>query len=859
MSSFRAALRIARRDALRARGRTALIMVMIGLPVLAITALLTLNATTDVTVREGLPAHLGAVAEARVVTHAERTPVRQTMHGDLMEPPDQGDGPPRPWTAGEVGALLGGRVIPHTVGQVEILLQDGYDRVDALGLDLRDPMTRGVRVLAEGRFPASAQEVAVTPALLDRGVRLGDVLRMTRQARPLRVVGVVEHPVRPGIQEIALLPGSVPQDGQNGRGAGWLADTPAPVTSADSRRLNAAGLTVMSRAVLEERTGDRSFWPYNGRGLVELAVGVVLVVTETVLLAGPAFAVGLRRRRRELAMIAVQGGSGAHLRAIVLAEGLVLGGAAAVLGTVLGVGAGPLALSVAARELDWHQGPFEVPWGPVLGVAVLGVLSGLVAAVVPAIQAATQHPALVLADREPGPRRRAGRLLPGLVLLALGLGGLAATLHRSVLAVVTASVLVVFGLVAVTPWLIGVTARFAHRLPLSWRLSVRDAARHRVRTASAVAAVMAATMGAVAVGIGYSSMATAGDAARVVEAPVGSVSISGHGADDQGWARLRTAVERAMPGVPLVPSLEVTDARGAALGMTAFPSPERCRRGCQVVAPDYSLPVGDERLLAFLQGRRDPRAAAALRAGKAVVFDGELVEDGMLNVSVMPWQAGPSGRRVALLRVPAVVAEGAGREQGGALLPASAVRDAGLRLAERRVFARHVPDSTERLERDLRAVHGSASLRLVPESRYDSLTVLSAGLVAALVVVLGGTLAATGLAVADMRRDLDTLSAVGAAPLTRRLVVSVQAGYVAGLGTVVGLAGGIVTGVALTWPLIAVMRPARGGRGLFDPGPTVIDVPWPYVAAIVAGLPVLAALVAGVFTRTRLVVARRLA
>jgi putative ABC transport system permease protein len=94
---------------------------------------------------------------------------------------------------------------------------------------------------------------------------------------------------------------------------------------------------------------------------------------------------------------------------------------------------------------------------------------------------------------------------------------------------------------------------------------------------------------------------------------------------------------------------------------------------------------------------------------------------------------------------------------------------------------------------------------------------------------------------------------VGAAPWTRRLVVAAQAGYVAGLGAAVGLAGGLVIGIALTWPLIG-----RQGRFL-DPGPTTIAVPWPYLAAIVVGLPILAAVVAGLVTRTRLVVARRLA
>jgi len=52
LRSWRPALRIARRDATRARGRSALVLVMIGLPVLAIVCLDTLTRTTDVSVRD---------------------------------------------------------------------------------------------------------------------------------------------------------------------------------------------------------------------------------------------------------------------------------------------------------------------------------------------------------------------------------------------------------------------------------------------------------------------------------------------------------------------------------------------------------------------------------------------------------------------------------------------------------------------------------------------------------------------------------------------------------------------------------------------------------------------------------------
>ncbi|MEU0565805.1 FtsX-like permease family protein [Nonomuraea sp. NPDC005983] len=851
-------LRISGRDALRFRGRSALIMVMIGLPVLVISALLTAASTADVSPREGLTSTLGT-ADALVQTIRQRAPVNQDAAGRFYT--TYGDEPQRqqpPYTAAEINALLRGRLIPYDEGSVEIHLADGYDEVSALELDLRDPLTRGIRRLVQGRFAATSDEVAVTPALLDRGVRLGDTIKVTRRDRPVRVVGVVEHPHHPHRPEAVSLRDVLLLDKTDGAGTGWLADTPAPVMWQDVRRLNDAGLRVSSRAVIENppapaprvRVGNaRVTVPIElgGNGssstVVGFGVGVLFIVMETVLLAGPAFAVGLRRRRTELAVIAAQGGSPAQLRRIVLADGLVLGGAAALLGAALGVGAALLGAPLTARLLG-SLGPPDVPWLQVLGVAALGLVSGLVAAVVPAVQAARQSPAQVLAGRESEVRDRAGLPVVGAALLVLGLAATALAARRDEVAILVTSVPVVFGLIALTPWLIRVTARLAPRFPLPARLSIRDAARHRVRTASATAAVMAATMGAVAMGIGVTSFSAAFEKVAGPSAPEGTLAVGGLDLDDRGWARLRQAVEQKLPGLPLTPALDAYDKKGHPVALKVV---HHASAGRYFIGP---LRIGDERLLALLQGRRDPQAAAALAAGKAVVFDPGMVRDGVLIMDVLPVYDSPP-RKPAQIRIPAVVAPGAEPRQLGAVLPAAPVKSAGLSLAERTLHVHYRPVDMPRFQRDLRAVSAEASVYLQERPDDISIPQLWMLLGGALVLVLGGTFAATGLAAADMRRDLDTLSAVGGPSRTRRLVVAAQAGYVAGLGALVGTVAGGAVGIALTWPMTRM-----GG----SPGEsTTIAVPWLFLAGVVLGLPVLAALVAGLFTRTRLVLGRRLA
>ncbi|NVI89085.1 hypothetical protein HUX53_17840, partial [Actinomadura sp. BRA 177] len=84
---------------------------------------------------------------------------------------------------------------------------------------------------------------------------------------------------------------------------------------------------VVALSVLQATTTarDRSAGPASAAETAVLALIVAMIVLEVVLLAGPAFAVDVRRRRRDLALVAASGGAGRHLRAIVLTSGLLLG------------------------------------------------------------------------------------------------------------------------------------------------------------------------------------------------------------------------------------------------------------------------------------------------------------------------------------------------------------------------------------------------------------------------------------------------------------------------------------------------------------------------------------------------------
>jgi len=120
----------------------------------------------------------------------------------------------------------------------------------------------------------------------------------------------------------------------------------------------------------------------------------------------------------------------------------------------------------------------------------------------------------------------------------------------------------------------------------------------------------------------------------------------------------------------------------------------------------------------------------------------------------------------------------------------------------------------------------------------------------AAVLMLGGTLTATFLALSDARPDLATLSAVGASPRTRRAVAAAYAVAVGLVGAVLGAAVGFIPGIAVSYPLT---------RSFTGVGPAhYLSIPWAEILALVLLLPALTALVVGLLARSRLPLVARL-
>ncbi|MFI0409505.1 FtsX-like permease family protein [Actinomadura sp. 3N508] len=588
------------------------------------------------------------------------------------------------------------------------------------------------------------------------------------------------------------------------------------------------------------------------------AMAITMILLQVVLLAGPALVVDARRRRRDLALVAASGGSDRHLRAVVLASGLLLGGIAAVGGAVLGTLAAATALPILEAVDGEPLGPFRMPWVQVVVTMLLGAGSGVAAALLPAAQAARMDVTAALSGRRdpPGRSRRGWPIAGGVLVLA---GVVTALMGVSLLREFGAAfgaVAIIIGLVLACPWIVGTTGRLAPRLPLPLRLAVRDGARNRARTAPAVAAITAAVAGITALAIGGASDFRQSQMEYRATLPMGSTLIR---APETGADKLEQAVRRDLPGLPLLPLKSLPGPGGTCLSRDAAQCPAlsfTARDDPTTYAVLVDNVVGGSREARMLLGRDDPAIISALDAGKVVLFGAKPANGATTTARVFVWENDRQRTVSQVEGLPAVA--GSGDPGVHAIIPPRIAERIGLPVRTEafgvdRADHRVTKAEEARLAKAVTPFNRNVDAVYVERGFTESFggTMILLASVAG-VLALGGALIATSLATADARPDHATLAAVGSRPLTWRLLTMGQAAFVAGLGCWLGIAGGLVPGLAVARPLTSTPEET----GVAEHG-TIIDIPWTLLLAVGVLIPLAAALVAGTFTRNRLTMTHR--
>lgn len=459
--TWRPALRLARRDALRHRTRTALSAILIAVPIAALVAFIGLSAS-DVPSSQQALRSIPAGADAVVTSTA--IPRDAPPFAQLPE------GPPGPWfddtevlpaDAAAIAAILSPRtelheywISPMLIASSELGLAPGEQRaagaeaanLDRIDLDklgtarLTEAEPRALSLLAPaltaGALPQSPSELLVNDALAERlGLAPGDQLTllappdtgwrsadgntaaaMQDSERGFRVVGIANGTGSPTAWASAGWLSGLVAELPQGIQRHWLA-TGDDVTWQQTKQLNELQAFAVSRDVLTHYPPKSELYPtiIDTGAYFEALVSIIAMSIVggllVLFLVTPAFAVSAEQSRRSLGLAAAAGAAPRDLRRIILAQGVVLGTAGGLLGLVVGL-AGSFGVAAWFSRLDAGPGATDpvfsidsllahYPWWILPVALLLAIALGAFAAFPPARTAAKLAPVDALRDRRP--------------------------------------------------------------------------------------------------------------------------------------------------------------------------------------------------------------------------------------------------------------------------------------------------------------------------------------------------------------------------------------------------------------------------------------------------------------------------
>ena len=331
--------------------------------------------------------------------------------------------------------------------------------------------------LLSGSYPTGPDQIAVTPGLASElNVAVGDTWPQGGKT----VVGIVQNP-QSLLDEFALVPpGLVTHPSQISvlfDASPSAKDLPSYVTTPGSTNSNGINPSTIVLALA--------------------TVGMLLIALVSI----GGFTVLAQRRMRSLGMLESMGATDRNVRLVLEVNGVIVGVVGAVLGFALG-----LVLWLAYRphnEQSAHHviGTFALPWNVIVPAMVLAVIATFFAASYPA-RAITRVPVVsALAGRPAPPRQIHRSLVPGVIALVIGflLFSVSGASGNSggVIWLVPGLIALIVGIILVSPFFLALLARIGGKSPIAIRLPLRDMARYRARSGSALSAISLGIMIAV--------------------------------------------------------------------------------------------------------------------------------------------------------------------------------------------------------------------------------------------------------------------------------------------------------------------------------------------------------------------------
>lgn len=499
-STWRFAARLARRETRRRPGRTLLVMLLVALPVFAMSAAVITGRSTNETSEESFARRFGTADIASFSRPDIEALTPDVTIDDLGQVANLPEGT-------TVQRYLSVETQIRAVGAAGVIEAPYVELTD---IDLTEPIGEGIYDLRSGRAPQSATEVALDPKTARLlGVGVGDSVEILRPAMTLDVVGIVRS--NSYFENTLMVVGGFDVEliRPENRYFRMLIDLPNGVSGVDQsmieRDLSDAGFGFESKR-----------WEYDNGGIDNEALawgwiaGVVAFIAVGIVIAA-AFATSARRQLATIGQLSANGAPERLVRRSLGLQGMwtgVLGAAVGIVGAVLAASFGR---SLIERSVNHRITGIVIRPTDLIVIAITAVIAATVAALVPA-RSASKIPVLsALAGRRPLSNPPRWLVPTGVALFAGGLFLLAAATSTqdsgNLIAAVAllGALAVLFGLVCTSPLIVAGVGAVGSRTTGTIRLASRSLARTRTRSAAvmtAIATVMAiGTAGLTAVGV----------------------------------------------------------------------------------------------------------------------------------------------------------------------------------------------------------------------------------------------------------------------------------------------------------------------------------------------------------------------
>jgi putative ABC transport system permease protein len=895
VAPWKALVRLAWRDTTRHKGRTALVIALIGVPVAMLLVASVLIRTTIFSLDQKRAVALGPVADLvvrKAFTGDEQTGVASSAAANDM--------PPLP--SGARAVSLNGTYNTSrfwaTGHPARPIFVTGVSSA-AFG----DPILAGVFLLRSGTWPTTNDGVAVTTSLLKYAhLKIGDSIDLLTPKRTVIVTGVYDRRDQFGENAFASL--APLTDNQTGPSQAEVWIDLGPKVTALAAKAVAQDLVrkgweptsyQLFPGLFETRpgafVGDTIPSETTPIAIMNVAGLILLFLLGTIVTA--AFAVGARRQLRTLGLIAANGGEPRQLRRLVTLQGTV----AAAVGALVGFALGAAGLAAVMPHMNrWSRtilpGVELVPFDLIVAF-LMAVLAGSLAAAIPGRTIARVPVLNALGGRRP--MRNASNSLPivGIVLAGLGTLLLAGSTTPGSIGngwafAALGGIGVLLGGVVTAPWLVGRLAPLAAHLGGAARLAVRRMTRHRGRSGPIVAAIMATGAVVIAANTMFQSFERGGRERSIPAYALDQVDISMSGffgySSGGGTpqfsptaadiAAAATSVSAVLPGSKSYGYQSVVSGGSPSyagrwyrlvLSGTGASGRERFDSGVSLVIGNAellrALKLSDAVINEFLAGK-------AILAGPDASGEGidlrEQIVDNVPNLSATPKP--PKERTISLPSISIGPVDLGQRQNGGfcvdnvcqplrttvLIVPEAVATANDLVGTPAAVVISPLPitkaqrESLKNLRQDIEdAVDRSTNFRgfggISPYIGFDEpnnvplrlVELITSGL--ALFLALAVTAVSLALTASDNRPDDVTLASLGAAPGTRRRLRAWEAWLLAASGMALAVPFGFL-------PAIAIVR----AQGRHDP----FVFPWLTVAIVVVAVPLLAAAIGWLSARS---------